>query len=131
MQKGRGRRGRRKEYKATRNMALATSDRSSGAVAPLVNCQTVLDTFLDTLSSPRTQKAYKQAVTAAMQAMGMQCVADLTLPMLAAYRAGLVVRLDIDREDRLSPSTINLELGAVRSFLHFCRLTGVLPSARI
>jgi len=70
-------------------------------------------------------KAYKRAVTEAMQAMGMQCVADLTLPMLAAYRAGLVARLDIDREDRLSPSTINLKLGALRSFLHFCRLAGV------
>ena len=130
MQKGRGRRGRREEYKATRNMALATSDRSSGAVAPLVNCQTVLDTFLDTLSSPRTQKAYKQAVTEAMRAMGAQWIADLTPPMLAAYRAGLVARLDVDREDRLSPSTVNLKLGALRSFLHFCRLTGVTPLSK-
>jgi integrase/recombinase XerD len=111
----------------TRNMALATTDGSSGTVSSLVNWQTALETFLNTLSSPRTQKAYERAVTEAMRAMGMQCVADLTPPMLAAYRAGLVARLDIDREDRLSPSTVSLKLGAVRSFLHFCRLTSVTP----
>jgi hypothetical protein len=47
--------------------------------------------------------------------------------MLAAYRAGLVVRLDVDRMDRLSPSTVHLKLATLRSFLHFCRLTGVTP----
>jgi hypothetical protein len=44
--------------------------------------------------------------------------------MLADYRAGLVARLDADREDRLSPSTVNLKQGALRSFLHFCWATG-------
>jgi hypothetical protein len=111
----------------TKNMALATTDGNSGAVAPQANWQTALDTFLNTLSSPRTQKAYKRAVTEAMRAMGVHGLADLTPSMLAAYRAGLVARLDVDREDRLSSSAINLKLGAVRSFLHFCRLAGVPP----
>ncbi len=67
----------------TRNMALATTDGSSGTVASLVNSQTALDTFLNTLSSPRTQKAYERAVTEAMRATDVQWVADLTPPMLA------------------------------------------------
>jgi integrase len=41
-----------------------------------------------------------------------------------------VARLDIDREDKLSPSTVNLKLGTLRSFLHFCRLTGLIPLAK-
>ena len=107
------------------NVALATTDGSSGAVGSFVNWQTALEAFLNTLSSPRTQDAYQRAVTEAMRAMGEQRVADLTPPMLAAYRAGLVARLDVDRKDRLSPSTVHLKLAALRSFLHFCRLTGV------
>jgi len=87
--------------------------------------QTALDTCLNTLSSPRTEKAYERAVTEAMGAMGVDLVADFTPPMLAEYPAGLVARLDGDREDRLSASTVNLKLGVLRSFLHFCRVTGV------
>jgi hypothetical protein len=66
------------------NVALATTD--PGTLVSLVNWQTALDAFLNTLSSPRTQDAYQRAVTEAMRAMGEQQVADLTPPMLAAYR---------------------------------------------
>jgi hypothetical protein len=45
--------------------------------------------------------------------------------MLAQYRGGLVVRLDTDREDRLSPATVNLKLAGLRQFLNFCRVTGI------
>ncbi len=109
----------------SRNMALATTGGSSGAVTSFVHWQAALDAFLNTLSSPRTQKAYQRAVIEAMRAMGERRVADLTPPMLAAYRASLVARLDVDCEDRLSPSTVHLKLAALRSFLYFCRLTGV------
>jgi hypothetical protein len=61
-----------------------------------------------------------------MRAMGEQRVADLTPAMLAAHRAGLVARLDVDRKDRLSPFTVHLKLAALRSFLHFCWLTGAI-----
>lgn len=87
--------------------------------------QEALETFLDTLCSPRTVRAYDRAVTKAMHATGAELVADLAPPILAEYRADLVARLDADREDRLSPSTVSLKLSALRSFLHFCRATGV------
>jgi site-specific recombinase XerD len=92
--------------------------------------QIALEPFLNTVSSPRTQQAYQRAVTEAMEAMGVELLAELTPPMLAEYRAGLVARLDADRGDRLSPSTVSLKLGALRSFLHFCRVTGVTPLSK-
>jgi len=76
----------------------------------LVDWQGALTTFLNTLSSPRTAKAYQRAVTEAMEALGVDYVAGITPPMLAIYRGGLVARLDADRDDRLSPATVNLKL---------------------
>jgi site-specific recombinase XerD len=107
----------------TTTLTKISSDMAAAAMS--VDWQTALETFLNTLSSPRTMRAYERAITEAMEAMGVDFVAKLTPPMLAEYRAGLVARLDADREDRLSPSTVNLKLGALRSFLHFCRVTGV------
>jgi site-specific recombinase XerD len=109
---------------------LTTTSGDVVIAAMAIDGQTALETFLNTLSSPRTQKAYERAVTEAMEAMGVDMLAELTPPMLAEYRAGLVVRLDADREDRLSPCTVNLKLGALRSFLHFCRVTGVIPLSK-
>jgi hypothetical protein len=102
--------------------ALVASLRNLTAPPPSVSWQAALKTFLDTLSSPRTRRAYERAVTEAIEAMGIEVLADLTPPILAEHRAGLVARLDAEREDRLSPSTVNLKLGALRSFLHFCRV---------
>jgi site-specific recombinase XerD len=107
-------------------MALATLGSNLVTAAPSVDWQTALETFLNTLSSPRTSRAYKRAVEEAMRAMNVDLVADLTRPMLARYRAGLVARLDTDRADRLSPSTVSLKLAGLRSFLHFCRVTGII-----
>ena len=114
----------------TKAMALTAVSNEAPVTAMSLDWQTALETFLDTLSSPRTQKAYGRAVTEAMEAMGVHLLAELTPSILAQYRAGLVARLDIDREDKLSPSTVNLKLGALRSFLHSCRLTGVTPLAK-
>lgn len=103
---------------------LTTGGRSS-ATLPFMRWQEALETFRNTLTSRRTIQAYDRAVTEAMQAMGVELVIDLAPPILAEYRAGLVARLDADREDRPSPSTVSLKLSALRPFLHFCRVTGL------
>jgi site-specific recombinase XerD len=95
-----------------------------GAV-PLVSWREALDTFLNTLSSPRTAKAYRRAVIDAMEALEVDYVIDVTPPMLAQYRGGLVSRLDTDVSDRPSPSTVNLKLVGLRQFLRFCMVTGI------
>jgi hypothetical protein len=64
---------------------------------PHVEWRQALDTFLNTLSSPRTAQAYQRAVIEAMDAMGVDYVADITAPMLAEYRGWLVGRLDAER----------------------------------
>ena len=92
---------------------------------PFVDWREALETVLNTLSSPRTAKAYQRAVREAMEALGVDYMADVTPPMLAQYRGGLVARLDADRDDRLSPATVNLKLAALRQFLNFCRVTGI------
>ena len=92
---------------------------------PLVDWRQALDTFLNTLSSPRTAKAYQRAVTEAMDAVGAEYVADITAPMLAEYRGWLVARLDTERDDRLSPATVNLKLAGLRQFVRFCLVTGI------
>jgi integrase/recombinase XerD len=61
-----------------------------------------------------------------MAALGVSFVQDLTAPALAHYRAGLVARLDVEGAGRLAPASVSLKLAALRSFLHFCRLTGLL-----
>jgi site-specific recombinase XerD len=92
---------------------------------PCVDWQEALATFLNTLSSPRTAKAYQRAVVEAMETLSVDYVADLTPPDLATYRSGLVARLDADREDRLSPATVKLKLAGLRQFINFCRVTGI------
>jgi len=92
---------------------------------PHVEWRQALDTFLNTLSSPRTAQAYQGAVIEAMDAIGVDYVADVTAPMLAEYRGWLVGRLDAERADRLSPATVNLKLAGLRQFLRFCLVTGI------
>ena len=96
------------------------------AERPAVSWQDALAVYLDTLSSPRTRRAYERAVTEAMRAMGAALVCDLDPRTLAAYRAGLVERMDAGREDRLSPASVKLALAALRSFLNFCRVAGAV-----
>lgn len=104
--------------------AMIPKLRAESAI-PLVDWREALATFLNTLGSPRTAKAYRRAVTEAMDALGVDHVADVTPPLLAEYRGGLVARLDADREDKLSPATVNLKLAGLRQFLNFCRVTGI------
>ena len=77
------------------------------------------------LSSPRTAKAYQRAVIEAMDAVGVNYVADITAPMLEEYRGWLVGRLATERDNRLSPATVNLKLAGLRQFLRFCLVTGL------
>ena len=50
---------------------------------PPVHWREALETWLNTLSSPRTRKAYERAVREAMEALGVGYVANLTPPVLA------------------------------------------------
>lgn len=92
---------------------------------PQVEWREALDTFLNTLSSPRTAKAYQGAVIEAMGTIAVNYVADITAAMLAEYRGWLVGRLDSERDDKLSPATVNLKLAGLRQFLRFCLVTGI------
>jgi site-specific recombinase XerD len=83
---------------------------------PLVEWQLALQTFLNTLGSPRTAKACRRVVREAMETLDVEYVADVTASDLAQYRGSL----DMDNPDRLSPATINLKLVGLRQFLHFC-----------
>ncbi len=85
-----------------------------------------LTPFLDLQNSLQTRRAYGAAVADAMVAMGIEHPAEITAPMLAAHRAALVARLDAKGERRLAPSSVSLKLAALRSYLKFCRLTGIL-----
>ena len=90
----------------TMETSLVVSDAqmlTAAQAVPALPWQFVLETFLDTLSSPRTRVAYGRAVAEAMQVLGVGTPAELQPPELARYRAGLVARLDTDWSDRLGP----------------------------
>jgi len=105
---------------------LATLPTAAQVVAWPVTWPVALATYLDTRNNSRTRRAYERAVTEAMRALGTLYPADLEAPALAKYRSGLVDRLDPDRPDRLSPATVSLKLTALRGFLSFCRVTGIV-----
>jgi integrase/recombinase XerD len=116
------------EKRMMSNTALSVQQQRdlAGSTIPRVEWSAALATFLNTLSSPRTARAYQSAIVEAMDAMGVDCVADVTAPMLAEYRGWLVSRLDPEHADRLSPATVNLKLAGVRQFLRFCLVTGII-----
>jgi site-specific recombinase XerD len=101
------------------------ADLAEGSVIPQAHWTDALDTFVNTLSSPRTARAYQRAVMEAMDTLGVDYVADVIAPDLARYRGGLVARMDSDNGDRLSPSTVNLKLAGLRQFLRSCLVTGI------
>ncbi|MCP4536041.1 MAG: tyrosine-type recombinase/integrase [Chloroflexi bacterium] len=109
------------------NRALTPQHRTDlvGSTIPPVKWREALDTFLNTLNSPRTAMAYQRAVIEAMGAMEVDYVSDVTAKLLAEYRGWLVSRLDAEREDKLSPATVNLKLAGLRQFLRFCLVTGI------
>ena len=109
------------------NAIVSTTNRDLAQnTIPLVEWEEALHTFLNTLGSPRTAKAYQRAVKEAMETLDIEYVADITAPDLAQYRGGLVARMDVDSPDRLSPATVSLKLTGLRQFLRFCLVTGII-----
>ncbi len=112
------------------NDELAHENTTNQPTTVAVSWQDTLQTFLDTLGGQRTRIAYRRAVNEAMGAIGATSIQELTVPVLASYRARLVARLDQRGLKRLSPASVSLKLAALRSFLNFCRLTGHLDLAK-
>jgi site-specific recombinase XerD len=83
----------------------------------------VLESFLNLQNSPQTRRAYGAACTEALTAFAVEYPDELTPPMLTEWRAGLVARLN---RNELSPASVALKLAALRAFLKFCRMTGLL-----
>lgn len=97
---------------------------SVGELAPA--WAVVIGAFVATLDSPRTRREYARNLRGALAVLGGP--ADVTPVALAAYRARVV-----DQVGRLSVSTVNIHLSALRSFLKFCSRVGALgiPEALI
>ncbi len=96
--------------------------RHGGDPAPTVDNERVLDTWLNTLDSPHTRRAYGRAVREALGALGGLAGCD-DPQALAGWRRQLMGRLD---EGELAPASVCLRLAALRSFLRFCRVAGVV-----
>jgi site-specific recombinase XerD len=95
----------------------------SGETSPaLLDDEHVLGIWLDTLDSPNTRRAYERSVREALEAVGG--LAGCNDPQaLASWRQHLVQRLDAGE---LAPASVCLRLAALRSFLRFCRVAGVV-----
>lgn len=81
------------------------------------------------LQSETTKATYTSAVKAFFTTPGAPDLSALRLETLDAYRGALAMRASKDAppDTRLAPSTVNLKLAALRSFLHFCRRRGWTP----
>ena len=75
----------------TNTMVPAMSRDLAQNTVPLVEWQEPLQTFLNTLGSPRTAKAYRRTVRETMETLGVEYVADVTASDLAQYSGGLVL----------------------------------------
>jgi len=81
----------------------------------------ILDAYLQTLDSPRTQHVYRSAVEHAFQTL---CDLDtITAVTLTNYRDAWMKRLDDAHAQPLAPSSVAQHLAALRAFLKFARLT--------
>ena len=69
---------------------MIPAERRDLAEIPQVEWSEALETFINTLSSPRTAQAYRRAVIEAMDAIGAVYMTDVTAPDLARYRGDLV-----------------------------------------
>jgi site-specific recombinase XerD len=92
------------------------------ALPPLVPASTwreVLETYSDVklTASPNTRRAYRRAIVACFEALGVDTLAELSGRELAAYRARLV-------SDGRAPGSQAVDLAAVRSFLKWARRFG-------
>lgn len=81
----------------------------------------LLVTWLNTLDSPQTRRAYQSYVREALEGVGgLERCADAEA--LGGWRRQLMARLDAGE---LAPASVALRLAALRSFLRFARLAGV------
>ncbi len=91
-------------------------------LATTVDEERVLTTWLDTLDSPNTRRAYERSVREALAVL--DGLAGCNDPQaLASWRNSLMQRLDAGE---LAPASVALRLAALRSFLRFCRVAGVV-----
>lgn len=93
-----------------------------GALEVSERGRALLTSFLQTLDSESTQRAYRRAVEIAFRSLGP--LDALTTPDLTAYRDSWLARLSEDHPRPVAPATVKLHLDALRSFLRFCRITG-------
>ncbi len=105
--------------------ALTVALQPTIADLPSLSWREAIEPFLNTLDSSQTRRSYRGDIAEAIQQLKIALIGEITAPMLTEYRAGLVARLDVRGVRRLTPSTVARKLAAVRSFLRFCRLTGL------
>jgi len=96
--------------------AIATVQVKPGTIVartlgPFVPWPEVLDAFLNAaVDSPETRRAYRRAVVACIEALGVTSLSEVSGAALAAYRAALL-------EDGRGAATHALALAGIRSFL--------------
>lgn len=84
----------------------------------------IMDAYLRTLDSSRTQHAYRKAIEHAFQTLGD--LDTLSAIALTNYRETWMKRLDDSHAQPLAPSSVAQHLAALRAFLKFARLTDQL-----
>ncbi len=82
----------------------------------------VLEAWLNTLDSKNMRRAYRRSIESALVELGN--LGTLDAVALTEHRQRWVARLDSKGGSRLSPASVARHLSALRSFLHFARLTG-------
>jgi site-specific recombinase XerD len=93
------------------------------ALAATTPWRRVLDVYLDTLDSPHTRRAYDRHVAAALDALGVATLAELTGEQLAAWRVHVT-------GSELALGSQAQALAALRSFLKWARLFGAHTLSR-
>jgi len=87
------------------------------ALATTTPWRRVLAVYLDTLDSPHTRRAYERHIAAALEALAVATLAELTGELLAAWRAYVT-------GSELALGSQAQSLAALRSFLKWSRLFG-------
>lgn len=100
----------------------------SGKSALPMTWERALDAWRLKLQSDTTRATYTSEVRCFFTVPGVPTIAALDLDTLDAYAGALRLRgsKDAPPAERLAPSTVNLKLASLRSFLTFCRRRGWL-----